>query len=174
MAKPPLARAKLDETGIEQITEMIADGYSTRQIAHQVGVSQFALMDWLRADTIRSARTDQAFLIAAEGFEADALSILDTADREIRDEDNRVISGSLVAIARERAQARWRAASVRDPRRYSDRRTSSDIQVTVKHVEQLPTSELERLVALHRDTLQLEEDGTVTGGGASESGEAGE
>jgi hypothetical protein len=60
-----------------------------------------------------------------------------------------------VALARERAQAAWRQASGRDPRRYSDRRTTADITVTHKHdVTSLPTIELERMV----QTLQLDND----------------
>jgi transcriptional regulator with XRE-family HTH domain len=146
---------------MDQIADWVAEGRSTRQIAEIAGCSQITLMRWLRSDMIRSARFDEALLIAAEHFEDRAISYLDSAADEIRAEPE--LANPIVTLARERAQAAWRQASVRDPRRYSDRRTSSDVSVTIKHdVSALPTSELERIVAQHKGTLELESDGQVT------------
>lgn len=54
------------------------------------------------------------------------------------------------------------------PKRYGERMEHT--HTVSLEVNMLPTADLERLVAQH--TLQLEADGTVTGGGTSDSGEA--
>jgi hypothetical protein len=113
---------------------------------------------WLRADMVRFARSEEAHLVGADSFEHQAVSILDAAEAAIRADPQ--IAGAIVGLAKERAQAAWRQASVRDPRRYSDRRTT-DIAITVSDTRTIPTAELERLVA--QQTLELAPDGTVGG-----------
>jgi hypothetical protein len=46
------------------------------------------------------------------------------------------VAGALVSLAKERAQACWRSASVRDPRRFSDRRTGDTFIDARKQLQQ--------------------------------------
>ena len=168
------AADKIEQIGLEQIADWIADGKGLRWIGNQIGVTAMTLSRWINADMLRSARIAEAQIVGADAFEYEAISHLERAEQAIRDEPQ--ISSAIVALARERAQAAWRQASVRDPRRYSDKRTS-DINVSITHdYASLPTDQLERLVAQQAQTLQLESDGTVSvgPGGTSDSGEAGE
>jgi len=171
MAPPALSAAKLDAAGLDYILEMVAAGRGLRYIGNELGVSAMAVSRWLNADALRSARFAEALIVAAEGFEDRAVAYLDEAANEIRAEPE--LANPIVTLARERAQAAWRQASVRDPRRYSDRRTSSDVSITIKRdVTMLPTAELEALVQQQRQTLELQHDGQVTGG-ASDSDDGG-
>jgi hypothetical protein len=152
MAPPALARQKIDAYGFDWLIEQLEHGRSLRSIATDLGVSHNAVYLYCNADALHSARAEQAMLAGAEAYEQQAVAILDAAQQEIRDEPQ--IASSIVTLARERAQACWRAASVRNPARYSDKRT---LDVSVKHshdVAQLPTAELERMV----QTLQLDND----------------
>jgi hypothetical protein len=152
------ATATLDAIGIDQVAEWIADGKGFRWIAQQAGCTAMTVSRWLRADMVRFARSEEAHLVGADSFEHQAVSILDAAEAAIRADPQ--IAGAIVGLAKERAQAAWRQASVRDPRRYSDRRTT-DIAITVSDTRTIPTAELERLVA--QQTLELAPDGTVGG-----------
>jgi transcriptional regulator with XRE-family HTH domain len=153
MAPPPVARNKIEARGIDWVCQQLEDGRSQRDIAKELGVDTMSLNRYLHDNPLHSARVLFSMEAGAQAFEAEAVRILDDARQEIRDDPG--ISGSIVALARERAQAAWRQASVRDPRRYSDRRTTADITVTHKHdVASLPTIELERMV----QTLQLDND----------------
>jgi hypothetical protein len=157
---PTPATSRIEQIGIDQIADWIADGKGLRWIAEQIGTSAMSLSRWLSADVIRSARVSEAQIVGADMFEHQAIEHLQMAEQAIRAEPQ--ISSAIVALARERAQAAWRQASVRDPRRYSDKRTS-DVNVNITHdVRQISTQELERLVAQQRDTLQLGHDGEVT------------
>jgi hypothetical protein len=152
MAPPALARQKIDAYGFDWLIEQLEHGRSFRSIATEIGCDVMQVHRYAHRDTLHSARTDQALLSGAEAHEEKAIAILDAAQQEIRDEPQ--IASSIVTLARERAQACWRAASVRNPARYSDKRT---LDVSVKHshdVAQLPTAELERMV----QTLQLDND----------------
>ena len=171
MARPNRAVVAVEHAGgIEWCLDQLEDGRSLRSIAQELGIATMSLYDHLHDNPVQSARVQSALKLGAESHELRAIQILEDAREEIR--DNPAISGSIVALARERAQAAWRQAGVRD-RKYTDQR-SQQIDVRVTHdVAQLPTAELERLVSQHA-TLQLEADGTVTGGGTSDSGEAGE
>lgn len=151
--QPSPAQDKIAAMGLEAIIEELEQGASVSQIAKNLGVGIGRLHEWLHKPE-RSARVVSAMQAGAEAYEARAVDILEEARQEIRDDPG--ISGSIVALARERAQAAWRQASVRDPRRYSDKRTL-DVAVTHKHdVRELSTAELERLVASER-TLTLDE-----------------
>lgn len=155
-------RDKLEAIGIDWVCEQLEDGRSQREIAKQVGVNVMTMNDWLHSTPLQSARARAAMEAGAEAHESRAIAILEEAREEIRADPQ--LAGSITMLARERAQAAWRQASVRSPR-YSDRR-SVDIAVTHKHdVQQISTQELERLVDMQRQTLQLEDDGSVTQGG---------
>lgn len=151
--QPSPAQDKINALGVEAILDELEQGHSIIQIAKRIGVAHSLLHGWLHRSE-RSARTIAAQEAGAESFEMRAVAILEETRQEIRDDP--AISTSIVALARERAQAAWRQASVRDPRRYSDKRTL-DVAVTHKHdVRELSTAELERLVA-QQATLTLDE-----------------
>jgi transcriptional regulator with XRE-family HTH domain len=170
MAPPALARQKIDARGIDWVCEQLEDGRSQRDIAKELGVGTMSLNAWLHDNPVHSARVLASMQAGAEAFEAEAVRILtDTYDKLDTDQPHPHAS-SLATLARERAQAAWRQASVRDPRRYSDRR-AVDTNITITHdTRQISTAELERLVMQQRDTLQLADDGTVEDmGGTSDS-----
>ena len=165
MAPPAIARAKIEAAGIEWILEQFEDGRSFRSIASELGVNQMSLHGYLRDNPIHSARLDQAMIAGAERYEEEAIQVLRETYEKLDTDEPHPNGGALATLARERAQAAWRQASVRDPRRYSDRRTSSDVNITIKRdVTMLPTAELEALVQQQRQTLELQHDGQVTGG----------
>jgi transcriptional regulator with XRE-family HTH domain len=155
MAPPPVARNKIREYGIDAVIERLGKGETQTEIANEIGVSVMSLNRELHADEITSARVLQAQLASAELFELQAIQILAEAQQQIRDDPG--ISGSIVALARERSQACWRQASIRDRSRYSDTRTQH-VNVTVRtDASQLSTAELEQ-IALQGKTLQLDND----------------
>jgi hypothetical protein len=161
------ARDALEAIGIEQVATWLAQGHGLHRIAAQVGCDPMQVSRWINGDALRSARAEEARVVAAEGFEANAIAVLEEARQEILDRPD--ISGSIVALARERAQASWRQASVRD-RRYREQRTA-DVTVTHRHdVRELSTAELERLVASEQ-TLLLD---AATGEVRDEGGVQGE
>lgn len=169
--RPTPAVDKIAAKGEQWVLDQIEQGYSLQKIGKMLGISTMSVYNWVHErDAILSARAHKASELAAEAFEQRAIEILDEADRAIRAEPE--LAAPIVTLARERAQAAWRQASVRDPRRYSDRRVSTDINLRVTHAtESLPTSELERIVSQAKATLELLPDGTV--GGTSDSGEPG-
>lgn len=176
MAPPAIARAKLEAVGVEWLLEQLEHGRSYRDIAREVGVSTMSLHDHLNDNPVHSARAEAALRFGAEAHEAEAVRVLTDTYNMLESADSpHPHASALASLARERAQAAWRAASVRDRARYSDSRTQQ-ISVDIRHhdVAQLPTADLERLVAQHSATLELQHDGSVTPGGTSDSGEAGE
>jgi hypothetical protein len=120
MPVTPVARNKIDAIGIDQITDWISDGKGLRWIADQIGTTAMSVSRWVNADPLRSARVTEAQIVGADAFEHEAVGHLERAEQAIRDDPQ--IASAIVALARERAQACWRQASVRDPRRYSDKR----------------------------------------------------
>ena len=173
-ARKKPSQAKMEAAGIDWVCEQLEEGRSQRSIARELGVDTMSLNHWLHDNPLQSARAQSAIEAGAEKHEADAYQVLqDTYEMLESAEAPHPHASALAQLAKERAQASWRMAGVRS-KRYADHKRS-EVTVQVTHsVEQLPTAELERLVALHRDTLQLEADGTVTGGGTSDSSEAGE
>ena len=111
---------KINAVGLDQLCDWFANGRSQTDIARELGINQSHLSHWISADPTRSARVNMCRELGAEAYELQALDILETARQEIRDDPQ--ISAAIVALARERAQTCWRMASVRDPRRYSDKR----------------------------------------------------
>lgn len=153
--------------GLEWVCQQLEDGHSQRDIAKGLGISVMVLNDWLHASPLQSVRARAAMEAGAEAHESRAVAILEAARQEIRDDPQ--IAGSITALARERAQAAWRQASVRSPR-YNDKR-STTLDVTITHAAAaLSTQDLERIAS---QALTLLPDGTVEGG-ASDIGEPGE
>ena len=144
----------------QTILQALEQGASLRTAAQRARIGS--------EGTIRNlVMKDHAF--AAQYARARDIGLDALADQVIAIADDQTIDANARRVMMD--ARRWYLSKLA-PKRYGER---TEHLLTVTHsVEQLPTSELERLVALHRDTLQLEEDGTVTGGGASESGEAGE
>jgi transposase-like protein len=162
-------RQKLEAIGIDAVCDMLAEGHSLRTVSRELGVNWMTLHDWLHSTPLQSARTSAAIKMGAEAHEERAVRILEDARQEIADTPE--LANPIVTLARERAQAAWRQAGLRD-RRFSDAK-SAELTVTHKHdIQSISTPDLERLVAQQRDTLQLLPDGTVEGG-ASDSDEAG-
>ena len=159
MPNPTPAQDKLNATGIDQVCEWLEQGKGQRWIARQIGCGIWPLNEWLHATAERSARVNSATLSGAEAYEEQAIAILQGARAELSAEPQ--ISSAIVALARERAQAAWRQASVRNPNRYSDKRTVEHTGVILhRPAQQLSTAELESIAA-QGQTLQLGEDGTV-------------
>lgn len=130
MAPPAIAKQLCAEYGIDEIADHLAAGLGLRAIAALIGCSPMALSVWIAADPVRSARADQARIVAAEGYEELAQAELDG----VRDDaiEHPQVASALVALAKERAQSAWRRASVRDPRRYNAQRTQGDTYVDAR------------------------------------------
>lgn len=58
--RPPVARDKCDDFGIDKICDLIIAGDSMTSIAAQIGVNISTLIEWSEGDTNRSARVREA------------------------------------------------------------------------------------------------------------------
>ena len=102
-----MAKVNID---IDQVIELIIDGYTFRQIASELCVKLTTLHDFT-SKSEHSARVSQALEISAQTYEEKAEQILLTAEA----------SAYEMQRARELAQHyRWKAAK-RSPKKYGDR-----------------------------------------------------
>jgi transposase len=161
---------RLNAIGIDAICDMLSEGQSLRVVAKELGVNWMSMYDWLHRTPLQSARATAAIKAGAEAHEERAVAILEEAREEIKMFPE--LAGSITMLARERSQAAWRQAGLRD-RRFSDAK-SAELTVTHKHdIQSLSTPDLERLVAQQQAALNLLPDGTVQGegvGGNSDDG----
>ena len=140
------------------VLRAIESGASMRTAADQAQLSSHAAIRRLVAN-------DPHF--AAQYTRARELGLDALADQVIEIADDQTLDANARRVMMD--ARRWYLSKLA-PKRYGER---TEHLLTVTHdVAALPTAELERLVAQH--TLQLEADGTVTGGGTSDSSEAGE
>ena len=140
------------------VLRAIESGASMRTAAEQAQLSSHAAIRRLVAN-------DPHF--AAQYTRARELGLDALADQVIEIADDQTLDANARRVMMD--ARRWYLSKLA-PKRYGER---TEHLLTVTHdVAALPTAELERLVAQH--TLQLEEDGSVTGGGTSDSSEAGE
>ena len=140
------------------VLRAIESGASMRTAAEQAQLSSHAAIRRLVAN-------DPHF--AAQYTRARELGLDALADQVIEIADDQTLDANARRVMMD--ARRWYLSKLA-PKRYGER---TEHLLTVTHdVAALPTAELERLVAQH--TLQLEADGTVTGGGTSDSSEAGE
>ena len=140
------------------VLRSIESGASMRTAAEQAQLSSHAAIRRLVAN-------DPHF--AAQYTRARELGLDALADQVIEIADDQTLDANARRVMMD--ARRWYLSKLA-PKRYGER---TEHLLTVTHdVAALPTAELERLVAQH--TLQLEEDGSVTGGGTSDSSEAGE
>ena len=140
------------------VLRSIESGASMRTAAEQAQLSSHAAIRRLVAN-------DPHF--AAQYTRARELGLDALADQVIEIADDQTLDANARRVMMD--ARRWYLSKLA-PKRYGER---TEHLLTVTHdVAALPTAELERLVAQH--TLQLEADGTVTGGGTSDSSEAGE
>lgn len=151
------ATAVIEALGIDVILAWLETGASEREIARTIGCSGTILRAWLRAHS-QSARVRDARCIGAEAWEEQAIAVLKAA--RVDAAANPLIASSIVALAREEAQACWRKAAVRDPDRYeASRNRGTAVQVNVGlNGQPLParrtsTAELERIVAEGAPTI---------------------
>ena len=142
----------------QTVLQALEQGGSLRTAAQLAGIGS--------ASTIkRLVASDNHF--AAQYTRARELGLDALADQVIEIADDQTLDANARRVMMD--ARRWYLSKLA-PKRYGER---TEHLLTVTHdVAALPTAELERLVAQH--TLQLEADGTVTGGGTSDSSEAGE
>ena len=130
MGRPPTARRKLDELGVEALVERIADGESLSAIARGVGVGIARLFEWIAADSERSARVRAARIASAESFADKARELLEAAADPFE-----------LAKARELGHhLRW-LAKTSDPRGFGDK-------IGVGGAEGMPAVQVESLIFL--------------------------
>lgn len=108
MPTPPTAREALDRKGIESICDDIISGMSIRQIAANLGTTDFAVRRWLALDASRSARALAARKISASHFAEEALDVV--RDKSIPVDRAREIASHM----------RW-MAKTRDPVQFGDK-----------------------------------------------------
>ena len=123
MATPPTARNKIEAAGIGWVCSQLEAGIGQRAIATTLGVSTGGLCEWLRATNERSARATEAMIAGAEVYENQAVAVLRETYAKLDCENAHPHASPLASLAKELAQAAWRQASVRDPRRYNSSRT---------------------------------------------------
>lgn len=145
--------------GEEWIIAQLEQGKGYRAIGQELGVSAMAVSRWLSSDPLRYARAIDAIKAGAEMYEQRAIDILEDAREEIREHPQ--ISSAIVSLARERAQAAWRQAGLRDRSKYeADKHTKVD--VTINHdPRNISTAQLEQLA---QSALTIDNDtGEVSG-----------
>ena len=154
MAPPPIARNKIEAAGIDWVLEQLEHGKGRSEIAAELGVSNGGLSEWLRADDDRSARVDAALIAGAEAYENQAVSVLRETYAKLEEAGTPHPHASpLASLAKELAQAAWRQAAVRDPRRYNSSRTEitgaggGPLQVQAVPARALTSAELMQIAA---------------------------
>ena len=112
LTRPPVARTRCDEFGINAICDMIASGVSMTAISQEIGVSIGSLITWLESDSERSARMREARAKSAKVWD-------EKAEQVVRDAPDKFE----LEKARELAHHyRWRAKAIA-PRDYGDKVT---------------------------------------------------
>jgi hypothetical protein len=141
---PKPASDKIDKHGgVDWLIAQLTEGHSQRSIAISIGISPVTLHDYIARiaanDTSgeRSARLEAARIAGAEAHEAEALRILTDTYNKLDREEPHPNASALATLARERAQASWRAASVRDPRKYHSSRGDINIDARTQQVKSL-------------------------------------
>lgn len=110
ITKPRTAANKLDAVGIGAICKRLIAGETQRAIAADIGVGAASLVEWIAADSERSARARSARIYAAESYS-------DMAEEELRNAEGQFE----LAKARELASHfRWKASKA-NPRDYGDK-----------------------------------------------------
>lgn len=143
------ARALLDAIGLDVIVTWLEAGDSLRQIAGRVGCDVATVTRWAADDAQRSACIREARVAGAEWWEEQALAVLDAAYVDVQRRP--MVSGALASLAREKAQACWRSAAVRDPDRYNPGRGAVAVQVNVNGTDvparKLSTAQLQAIAS---------------------------
>lgn len=112
----------LDALGLEALCEKIVGGMSQSKIAKELGIGQSTLVDWIAANTARSARVKEARI-------SSAMSYADKAEIVLLD----AVDPFELSRSKELAHHyRWCAAKA-DPKVYGDRiQQDHSGEVTVK------------------------------------------
>jgi AcrR family transcriptional regulator len=119
--------------GIDWCQDQLEEGRSLRSIAKELGVPTMSLYDHLHDNPVQSARIQAALKVGAEYYEEQAERVLrETYDLLYNAEQPHPNSGALASLARERAQAAWRQASVRDRSRYADSRQGDTFNIDAR------------------------------------------
>ena len=157
------------------VFERVANGESLRSVCRDPAMTAIGtVMKWIAND---SQLQEQYARARSMGLDAMAEEILEIADdgrndwmlRHDKDNEGWQFNGEHSQRSKLRIESRkWLLAKMA-PKKYGDRVELVDSRSNDPH--DLPTAELEALVAQQRQTLQLEEDGTVSvgGGGTSDS-----
>lgn len=103
-------KRRIEEFGIENITRLVAEGETLRNIAKRIGASAQTLVEQLRATPERARAYEAALVAAAQMFDEMALEVLESATTNIEVQRAREIA----------AHYRWRAKAA-NPKRYSDK-----------------------------------------------------
>lgn len=108
MPQPARAIEALDKLGIDALCDQIVDGLSYAEICAKLEISKASIVNWLAADSDRSARAKEALRLSAQGEDDKAETILFRKDLD-------------PTIRRELAfHYRWRAR-VRNPKDYGEK-----------------------------------------------------
>lgn len=110
MSRAGEAKVKLDKIGVETLCEDLCSGYSLTAAANEYGVSLSALLNWIEAESERSARVREARHSMAKIW-----------DEKAEDEIRQAVDEFQLKKARELAQHyRWRASKI-GIREYGDK-----------------------------------------------------
>jgi hypothetical protein len=122
MAPPPVARAKLDAFGLDNVCEAIAAGESMSALARRLHVGYGQLSVWIASDPERSARVQEARASTAKLWDEEAERLLKKAPDPFE-----------LTRARELGHHyRWRASKIA-PKEYGDKSTvDANVSVTLR------------------------------------------
>ena len=139
--RPPVARNKCEDFGIEKICDLIISGDSMTNIAAQIGVNISTLIEWSEGDTNRSARVREARRHSGRIWDEKAEECIRLADDKFG-----------LDKAKELAHHyRWRAKAIA-PREYGDKVTQEHtgagggpIAIAAVDLKNLSDDELENM-----------------------------
>lgn len=139
--RPPVARQKVSEFGLDAICDRIAAGGTLTAVAAEIGVGIATLLDWLEDDSERSARMKESRALAARIWDEKAEIGLMVASDPFE-----------LSKAKELAHHyRWRAKAI-SPREYGEKvqteHTGKDggpIAIAAVDLKNLSDEELENM-----------------------------
>lgn len=144
LTRPPIARQKCDELGIDAICEMITSGIPMVKISKQLGISLGTFINWISDDIDRSARVREARARSAKYWDEKAEEVIREAPDKFELERARELAHHY----------RWRAKAIA-PREYGEKVTQehtgkdgAPITMATVDMRNLSDKELENMQAL--------------------------
>jgi len=105
----------LDALGIDEICEMIIAGKFYREIARDLGITHWSVIEWVAADAERSRRVQESRRLSAQAFEEQAVEAITNAKDKL----------DLMKAKELAHHYRWKASKIA-PKEYGDKLAVTD------------------------------------------------